>query len=100
MYPVIGEPPSEPGAVKAIEALPLPAVAVPMVGAPGGVGVDEPPPPPPPQAASRASRRARGNACNAERLGIIRSSSDSSASSLLWHPRQNLGSRLSLHVFA
>ena len=35
VYPVIGEPPSEAGAVKAIEALPLPAVAVPMVGAPG-----------------------------------------------------------------
>jgi hypothetical protein len=97
---MIAELPVDAGAVNATVMLPLPTVAVPMVGAPGGVGVDEPPPPPPPQAASRASRRARGNACNAERLGIIRSSSDSSASSLLWHPRQNLGSRLSLHVFA
>jgi hypothetical protein len=46
----------EEGAVKLIEALPLPAVAVPMVGAPGAVTVldellplleDEPPPPHP-----------------------------------------------------
>ena len=33
--PVIGEPPSDEGAVKATEALPLPAVTVPIVGAPG-----------------------------------------------------------------
>ncbi len=35
VYPVIGLPPSEAGGVKATVAWPLPAVALPMVGAPG-----------------------------------------------------------------
>src|SRR5450432_1926606 len=35
VYPVIGDPPSEAGAVNDTVACPLPAVAVPMVGAPG-----------------------------------------------------------------
>ena len=35
-YPVIGEPPSDAGAVKAMLALALPGVAGPIVGAPGG----------------------------------------------------------------
>ncbi len=53
VYEVIGEVPVELGAKKPIEALELPAVAVPMVGAPGvlAVGVleplDDPPPPHP-----------------------------------------------------
>lgn len=53
VYEVIGEVPVELGAMKPIEALELPAVAVPMVGAPGvlAVGVfdplDDPPPPHP-----------------------------------------------------
>ncbi len=33
----MGEPPSLPGAAKAMLALPLPGVAAPMVGAPGTV---------------------------------------------------------------
>jgi hypothetical protein len=36
-YVVIGEPPFDAGAVKAMLAWPLPAVAVPIVGAPGAV---------------------------------------------------------------
>lgn len=35
VYEVMAEPPLEAGAVKAIEALALPAAAVPMVSAPG-----------------------------------------------------------------
>jgi hypothetical protein len=53
-------PPFEDGAVKAMLALVLPAVAVPMVGAPGTVLLA--PSPPPPQAVSTAaetSARAR-----------------------------------------
>jgi hypothetical protein len=37
VYPLIAEPPVLPGAVKATETDPLPAVAAPMVGAAGGV---------------------------------------------------------------
>ena len=37
VYPVIAEPPFDAGAVKATETFPLPAVAVPTVGAPGTV---------------------------------------------------------------
>ena len=37
VYTVIPNPPSELGAVNVTEACVLPAVAVPMVGAPGGV---------------------------------------------------------------
>lgn len=36
-YPVMFDPPSLPGAVNAIDALPFPGVAVPIVGAPGTV---------------------------------------------------------------
>jgi hypothetical protein len=43
VYEVIVAPPFEAGAVKAIDALPSPAVAVPMVGAPGTVVVVPPP---------------------------------------------------------
>ena len=35
VYPVIGTPPVNPGATKVIDAWPLPAVAVPIVGAAG-----------------------------------------------------------------
>jgi hypothetical protein len=67
VYPLIAAPPSDQGAVKATVALPLPAVAVPMVGAPGGVGVElPPPPPPPPQAASVEKTRAISSAGSAE----------------------------------
>ena len=38
VYPVIGEPPVDAGAVKLTVACASPAVAVPMVGAPGGTG--------------------------------------------------------------
>ena len=51
---MIGELPLEAGGVKDTAMLPLPAVAAPIVGAPGGVGVAEPPLPPPPQAVSVA----------------------------------------------
>jgi len=53
VYEVIGEVPVELGAMKPIEALELPAVAVPMVGAPGvlAVGVFEPLDDPPPHPA-------------------------------------------------
>ena len=37
VYEVIADPPFEAGAVKVIVACPLPAVATPMVGAPGTV---------------------------------------------------------------
>jgi hypothetical protein len=39
VYEVIDAPPFEAGAVNETEALALPAVAVPMVGAPGTVGL-------------------------------------------------------------
>jgi hypothetical protein len=61
------DPPFEAGAVKAIEAEALPAVAAPMVGAPGTVatvggvgvvGVVAADPPSPPQLASPAARHA------------------------------------------
>lgn len=62
VYEVIGEVPVELGAMKPIEALELPAVAVPMVGAPGGLAVrvleplDDPPPPPHPARVRDISR--------------------------------------------
>ena len=37
VYAVITEPPVEPGAVNKIDAWPLPAMGLPMTGAPGGV---------------------------------------------------------------
>lgn len=67
---MIAELPLEDGGVKVTVMLPLPAVAVPMVGAPGGVGVEDPPPPPPPQAASIASATVTGSARSSERDGL------------------------------
>jgi len=85
VYPLIAAPPSDEGAVKATVALPLPAVAVPMVGAPGGVGVElpPPPPPPPPQAASVEKTRAMNSAGSAESsLAVARDYRSDSAVSL------------------